>query len=398
MLACHVLPEYEHVFRQYVAMRPVRLVDWPALPVSAGGVGVPAGGGGGLESRGAPDNARDATDTGAQVSEETAALNFQELLLDHTVLHSLSVMFPLSPHYTLAFLKRFIALVEESGVEVSERLLTTYVDLLLKTPRRPEEGGPPLSPCYRTYCLTAPGRGYPVAERKPRTVDAMVLKESQLSVERGTTGLVTWKAALRLSEHILLNPFVVKGKRVLELGSGMGLAGFVCSYAGAKNVRLTDVHPAVIHGLRENAKINGFLSAPPPDHLPAVDVAALDWFDCTDDDLGGSAEAADVVIAADVVYDPTVVGALADVLARTLRLGRSEQWEERRALVASTVRNRDTQEMFLRALDAKGVLCKEVETRRPAACRFFDTESSDVLILELTVAAQCGAPTTPCGT
>jgi len=47
------------------------------------------------------------------------------------------------------------------------------------------------------------------------------------------TGGTVWHAALCLSRYILDNIHVVKGRHVLELGSGCGLVGLVAAAAGS---------------------------------------------------------------------------------------------------------------------------------------------------------------------
>ena len=43
-----------------------------------------------------------------------------------------------------------------------------------------------------------------------------------------------WRGSIILSEHIVADKIPVKGKRVLELGSGGGLGGLAAAACGAK--------------------------------------------------------------------------------------------------------------------------------------------------------------------
>lgn len=42
-----------------------------------------------------------------------------------------------------------------------------------------------------------------------------------------STGLTLWKSSKILCSHLCTNPDVVRGKTVIELGAGLGLAGYV---------------------------------------------------------------------------------------------------------------------------------------------------------------------------
>ena len=76
----------------------------------------------------------------------------------------------------------------------------------------------------------------------------------------------------------------------------------------------------------------------------AAQVSALDWCD-VDEEVLRSARA-DVVLAADVVFDPSLIAPLAHTLRRALELGAEHAY----ALVAVTERNPATYQRFLAAL------------------------------------------------
>ena len=54
------------------------------------------------------------------------------------------------------------------------------------------------------------------------------------------TGQLVWKGALLMANFLAARPELVHSKHVLELGSGCGLVGILCSLLGAKSVTLTD--------------------------------------------------------------------------------------------------------------------------------------------------------------
>ena len=115
------------------------------------------------------------------------------------------------------------------------------------------------------------------------------------------TGCVLWPAALLLAGWLEHRADALAGLRVLELGAGAGLPGLVAARCAAVgSVTLTDVVPATLENLRHN-------SAAAP---PASEVRALDWHACAASEAAGEPPV-DLVLCADVVYEPTLLPALA---------------------------------------------------------------------------------------
>lgn len=114
-----------------------------------------------------------------------------------------------------------------------------------------------------------------------------------------------WPAALALAEHVLRR-VPMAGRRVIELGAGMGLVSLAAARAGA-DVLATDYEEDALRFVRVNAAANG---------LP-VRTALLDWRDVRLD----PAETFDLVLASDVVYERRNHGPILDALCRLLRPG-----------------------------------------------------------------------------
>jgi predicted nicotinamide N-methyase len=77
----------------------------------------------------------------------------------------------------------------------------------------------------------------------------------------GGLGWRVWGAAHVLSRELCAAPALLRGAggRVLEIGAGCGLCGFVASALGAREVVLSDALPALLHTLAASAA----LQAPP---------------------------------------------------------------------------------------------------------------------------------------
>jgi predicted nicotinamide N-methyase len=114
-------------------------------------------------------------------------------------------------------------------------------------------------------------------------------------------GSISWAGGEALARYLLAHPAHVTGRRVLELGCGIGVAGLAARGAGAARVILTD-RASLLELARSNVASN----------LPAlgggVDVTELDWAS------PAAAPECDVLLGADVVY--TSEGA--ELLAATL--------------------------------------------------------------------------------
>jgi len=76
----------------------------------------------------------------------------------------------------------------------------------------------------------------------------------------------------------------VSGKRILDFGSGSGIAAIAAALSGAREVIALDTDPLACEAIRANAELNG------------VTVATADSLDLVAGDF-------DVILAADILYD-----------------------------------------------------------------------------------------------
>lgn len=106
------------------------------------------------------------------------------------------------------------------------------------------------------------------------------------------TSSVVWPPARLLSAHLCEHPELVRGKRVLEVGAGLGLVGLVAGRLAAAEVVLTDMAESQPL-LQRNIARNGLGAA--------VRAAELLWGDAAQLAAVG-AGAWDVVLASDLIY------------------------------------------------------------------------------------------------
>lgn len=93
-----------------------------------------------------------------------------------------------------------------------------------------------------------------------------------------------WASGQVLARHLLDNPELVKGKRVMDFGAGSGVVAIAAIMAGAKQVIACDIDPDALLSCQENAKLN---------HVEFE----------LHNDLFTFNQNIDVLIAADVLYD-----------------------------------------------------------------------------------------------
>jgi predicted nicotinamide N-methyase len=128
-----------------------------------------------------------------------------------------------------------------------------------------------------------------------------------------------WPVSRALAERIVSCPAAFKGKKTLELGCGLGLAGLAALRTGAE-VTFSDYDPNALEFAAHNAKLNGFSS---------FAVSRFDWRDPPD-------QLFDVIIGADLAWSPDIVPAFVHTIRRMLRPGGSVWLADQNRLEASS--------------------------------------------------------------
>ncbi|KAJ7305701.1 hypothetical protein JRQ81_010067 [Phrynocephalus forsythii] len=290
-------------------------------------------------------------------------------ILQKTVFHPLCLKYPLSVKYRKCFLTELIKKHESTGAEPLDPLYEALGNVLTTEEK---------THCYKSYLLPAG--------------DAVTLCENVAIISQGTTGLVTWDAGLYLAEWALQNQAVFSNRNVLELGSGIGLTGIVvCKACRPKAYTFSDHHPSVLQQLSENICLNGLLpvseacghspaksNAQHPD-APRVTVAEIDWDQVTKEQL--AALGPDVVIAADVVYDPELIQSLVGVLRKLSTGPRGGKAPE--VYIAFAIRNPETYKCFQTELAQVGIAWQTVPG--PPTNLFSYNQHANICILQLLI-------------
>jgi predicted nicotinamide N-methyase len=188
---------------------------------------------------------------------------------------------------------------------------------------------------------------------QPPDVDALIDVAAFEADERIPYWANVWESALVLAED--LAGVDGRGRRLLELGCGLGLPAIVAARQGFA-ATASDYEEPALEGVRYNAARNG---------VAGLETLLLDWRGLPDD-LGRY----DVVVAADVLYEKHHATALAAVIAGTLAAAGT-------ALVADPGRARAAD--LEPAARAVGLTLEKTPARRPQGAT--DGPEIDVYVL-----------------
>ncbi|TBU52299.1 hypothetical protein BD310DRAFT_998891 [Dichomitus squalens] len=298
-----------------------------------------------------------------------------EFLLKHLLLNPHFDDYPPSRQYQIKFWKWAIEWLESLMSDeargplirfctppdsLDERMYTHHVELMSEEAIAKGAGSAGPTPSYMTY-LWPSGDSASVGRPVYPGCASATLLESRTITEGGTTGLRTWSASLILGQHMLSHPELVKGKRVLELGCGSGFLGVVTgsihASADEPSLWLTDMNESVL----QRCKVNMRLFCNQSHTHPDLNFELLDWSDALSPRKRPALETffrrarPDLVLGADLAYDPSIIPPLVNILAAALQSGDGGPGPT--AYIAVTVRNEETHSDFLR--QAKQLLSVE---------------------------------------
>lgn len=247
---------------------------------------------------------------------------------------------------------------------LSDNLMTSLSELLSQP--LPPEATAAQQKSYVTYHLLA------LQQSDKLLVPSITLLESRALISAlGTTGLRTWEAAIHLGQYLCVNPQLVKGQRVLELGAGTGFLSILCAkYLAAAHVMASDGSDDVVNHLPDNIFLNGLQDS------DAISPMELKWGHAlvgTEEQAWNGGRGIDLVIGADITYDPSVIPALAGTLEELVAASPAVK-----IVIAATERNRATFETFQQACRNTGFTIDQVDfpvpTRRDQLGPFYNDQ------------------------
>ena len=145
----------------------------------------------------------------------------------------------------------------------------------------------------------------------------MVPRQEKDSSERLTFWWGITSAAIALAKHVQSSE--IAGKRVIELGCGLGLAGITAGLSGAE-VLFTDFMPKALDFADTNARLNGL-------HNFATGI--LDW------EQPGSIEKFDLILGSEILYDYFFHGSLIHLFRKIMKTDGTVLLADRKRLCVS---------------------------------------------------------------
>ena len=115
-----------------------------------------------------------------------------------------------------------------------------------------------------------------------------------------------WPGGQALARHVLDNPTIVAGRRVLDFAAGCGIAAIACALAGAASVEVAEIDRLALAAIALNAAANGIALAVPDHDIVGTDCR---W---------------DLILCGDVCYEAPMTGRILPWLHRMA--GHAEVW------------------------------------------------------------------------
>ncbi|GAV77992.1 Methyltransf_16 domain-containing protein [Cephalotus follicularis] len=152
----------------------------------------------------------------------------------------------------------------------------------------------------------------------PKSRKLVVPLQCSLNMLAGDTGCSIWPSSLFLSEFVLSFPDIFSGKSCFEVGSGVGLAGICLAHAKASKVILTDGDLSSLANMKLNLELNQLRTYTDvleraTGHPRMVKCLFLPWESASEYELHDFMP--DIILGADVIYDPSCLPHLVRVLA-----------------------------------------------------------------------------------
>ncbi|KAF1997102.1 hypothetical protein P154DRAFT_441978 [Amniculicola lignicola CBS 123094] len=235
---------------------------------------------------------------------------------------------------------------QSHGQEISDDLMTTLSTLL--GAGLPSESMSAQQKAYVTYSFTSQSTSETISGDCAITL----LEARSIISSCGTTGLRTWEAALFLGAYLVSDRGRdrIRGKRILELGTGTGLISILCSkHLTVSGIVATDGDEAIVDAMKTNIFLNGLDIG---GSVSPVRTASLKWgyplnAPTFAEDYG--MEVPDLVLGADITYDKLANPLLVSTLREFFDLN-----AELHVLIAATIRNEKTFEIFENACRRNG--------------------------------------------
>ncbi|KAM3752757.1 hypothetical protein ACB098_03G043200 [Castanea mollissima] len=151
----------------------------------------------------------------------------------------------------------------------------------------------------------------------PNSAKLVVPLRCSLNMLDGDTGCALWPSSLFLSEFILSFPGSFSNKSCFEVGSGVGLVGICLAHVEASKVILSDGDLSTLMNMKLNLESNNFSidtdRQERTEDSNTIKCIHLPWESASENELQDFMP--DVILGADVIYDPACLPYLVRLLA-----------------------------------------------------------------------------------
>ncbi|VVB01660.1 unnamed protein product [Arabis nemorensis] len=183
------------------------------------------------------------------------------------------------------------------------------------------------------------------------------------STDFDLTGQLVWPGAMLMNGYLSENAEILQGCSVLELGSGVGITGVLCSKFCSK-VILTDHNDEVLKILKKNIELHEHSSGPNPS--AELEAAKLEWgnSDRLGEILQKHNDGFDLILGADIyilIFQQSSVPLLFDSVEQLLRIRGHGNCK---FILAYVSRARQMDSAILREGAQHGMLMNEVSGTR----------------------------------
>uniref|UniRef100_A0A0V0I7Y8 Putative ovule protein n=1 Tax=Solanum chacoense TaxID=4108 RepID=A0A0V0I7Y8_SOLCH len=218
--------------------------------------------------------------------------------------------------YLKRFLKKLIVEIESNGDVVLDELYEKYIYCLVYV--KDDELAKGSTRMLRRFSFLFP-KDCSQASSCQIFRKLEVTLQCSLNMLEGDTGCSIWPSGLFLSEFILSFPEVFSDKSCLEVGSGVGLVGICLAQTNCSKVILTDGDLSTLANMKLNLELNQ-LATDMLGHTQksnTLQCLYLPWESAAENELREFMP--DIVLGADVIYDPLCLPHLVRVLTILLK-------------------------------------------------------------------------------
>ncbi|XP_038714833.1 putative uncharacterized protein DDB_G0277003 [Tripterygium wilfordii] len=217
--------------------------------------------------------------------------------------------------YLKNFLKKLIIEIESNNGVLMDELYEQYAEYMTSLKEYDLANGNAkvykyISFLFQDGCLDLPSC--------PTSRKLIIPLQCSLNMLEGDTGCSIWPSSLFLSEFILSFPEIFSNKSCFEVGSGVGLVGICLANVRASKIVLSDGDLTTLSNMKQNLELNKLST---DIHVPnrtaedskMVKCISMAWESATESELQEFMP--DIVLGADVIYDPLCLPHLVQVLA-----------------------------------------------------------------------------------